>query len=304
MIRVLTGENTFEVDQALQAIIAGFDGKPERFDGSSLELRQLPDLLMGVSLFASKRLVIISGLSENKSTWAVFGDWLGRVSDDIELVLVEPKLDKRTVTYKELKKMADINEFNLWSDRDRAKATSWLIDESKKLGSIIYTSQAQLIVRRVGIDQWALFRAIEKLSLLEEVTVGAIEDVIDATPTESVFSLLEAALGGDRVRLSGMLNVLEQTEDAFRLLALLSSQVFQMAAAAVAGDDDSIVKDFGVHPYVASRLSVGAKELGRGGARKLINIFAKADDDIKLSRGEPWLIIERALMQVAVIAKK
>jgi DNA polymerase III delta subunit len=299
MIRVLTGENTFEIDRALQAIISGFDGTSERFDGLDLELRQLPDLLMGVSLFASKRLVIISGLSENKSTWAVFGDWLGRVSDDIQLVLIEPKLDKRTVTYKELKKLADISEFNLWSDRDHAKAASWLIDESKKLGLAIDAKQARLIVRRVGINQWALFRAIEKLALLEEVTVSAIEDVIDANPTESVFGLLEAALSDDRVRLSGMLAVLEQTEDAFRLLALLSSQVFQMAAAAVAGDDDSIVKDFGVHPYVASRLSAGAKDLGRGGARKLINIFAKADDDIKLSRGEPWLIIERALMQVA-----
>jgi hypothetical protein len=38
---------------------------------------------------------------------------------------------------------------------------------------------------------------------------------------------------------------------------------------------------------------------GRAGARRIVAVFAKADDDIKVSRGDPWLIIERTLLQVA-----
>lgn len=111
MITLLTGENGFEIERALKRIVTDFEGTPEKIDGSELELRQVPDLLMGVSLFADKRLLIIKNLSENKAVWADFGDWLERVSDDIHLVLVEPKPDKRTRTYKDLQKAAEVKEF-------------------------------------------------------------------------------------------------------------------------------------------------------------------------------------------------
>ncbi len=47
MITLLTGENTFELEQALNQIVAGFHGVAERIDGSELSTKNLPDLLMG-----------------------------------------------------------------------------------------------------------------------------------------------------------------------------------------------------------------------------------------------------------------
>ena len=88
MITLLIGDNSFEIERALRQITADFDGVVERIDGSSLQLAQLPDLLMGVSLFATARTVVIRDLGSNKAIWSVFGDWLPRISDDIHLVLV------------------------------------------------------------------------------------------------------------------------------------------------------------------------------------------------------------------------
>jgi len=59
MITWLIGENSFEVREALKSIESKFDGSPERIDGTELTLAQLPDLLMGMSLFATERLVVI-----------------------------------------------------------------------------------------------------------------------------------------------------------------------------------------------------------------------------------------------------
>ena len=106
MITLLTGENSFELREALQSIVKGFDGNAERIDGANLELRQLPDLIMGGTLFAEKRLVVISGLSNNSALWQKLPEWLPRVSDDVHLVLVDEKPDKRTVSYKSLKEVA------------------------------------------------------------------------------------------------------------------------------------------------------------------------------------------------------
>ena len=133
------------------------------------------------------------------------------------------------------------------------------------------------------------------------IDTATIENVIDANPTENVFNLFEAALKGDRARIADMLLVIEQTEDPFRLFALLAGQAFQLAAVITASPSDDIAKDFGIHPYAISRLEASARKLGRGGARKIINIFAASDDDMKLSRADPWLLIERSLQKVAAI---
>lgn len=301
MITVLTGENTFEVNYALQAIVRAFDGSPEKIDGSELELKQIPDLLMGGTLFASKRLVIVKGLSENKSVWPNFADWLPRVSDDIHLVLVEPKLDKRTKTYKDLQKIANVTEFAAWSERDTAKAEQWVAGEARALNIEIDNGSVRLLVQRVGADQWLLHHALQKLSVLDRITPEIITEVIDANPIENVFDLFESALRGNAVKVKQMITTLELTEDPYRLFGLLGGQVFQLAALAVAGDKPGaeVAKDLGVHPYGLGKLQSYARTLGRAGARRVVAAFAEADSAMKTSAADPWLLIERALIKVA-----
>lgn len=299
MITLITGENTFEIDNKLREITADFSGVVERVDGSQLELRQLPDLLMGSTLFADKRLIIIKDLSDNKIIWTDLINWITRLSEDIELVLVDTKPDKRTVTYKQIKNFATVLEFDLWSDRDQFKATQWLDSIAKQQGLKLNKKSVQLIIQRVGMDQWALSNAIEKLALMSTVTDEIIEDVIDTTPAENVFNLFDAALRGDKTKITRMIKTLESTDDPFRLFALISGQAFQLATLAVSLPTDSVAKDLGANPYAISKLLPAAKRLGRLGARKIVATFAQADDDLKLSRADPWLLIERALMQVA-----
>jgi len=299
MITVLVGDNSFEIERETARIVSEFDGVAERIDGSELELRNLPDLLMSGTLFADKRLVIIKNLSENKSVWPDFGDWLVRVSDDITLVLVEAKPDKRTSTYKALQKQAAVSEFTTWTDRDEGLAVKWVANEAKRMGLELDTKSVQMVVRRVGFDQWNLIHALEKLQLAGAVTPELIEEIIDAEPSENVFNLLDASLKGDREKVATMLKTLELTEDPYRLFSLLSGQAFQLAAVTVAGPSDQVAKDLGVHPYAVSKLQTAAKKLGRAGTRNIIAEFAKTDDDMKLSRADPWLLIERTLLAIA-----
>jgi DNA polymerase-3 subunit delta len=301
MITVLTGENTFEVARALQAIETSFAGETEKIDGSELDLKRLPDLIMGGTLFAAKRLVIIKQLSDNKTIWPEFSDWLPRVSDDIQLVLVETKLDKRTKTYKDLQKVATITEYSAWSERDTAKAEQWVAGEARTLGCEIDSASVRLLVQRVGPDQWLLHQALQKLAVVDEVTPEVITNFIDANPVENVFELFEAALRGNAVMVHDMIQTLELTEDPYRLFGLLSGQVFQLAALAVAGERQSseVAKDLGVHPYGLSKLATPARKLGKIGVTKVVAAFAEADAGMKTSATEPWLLIERALIKTA-----
>jgi len=301
MITLLIGENSFEIERALGEIASGFDGSVEKIDGGALQLKNLPDILMGVSLFATARVVVIRGLGQNKSIWPVFGSWLDKISDDIHLVLVEPKPDKRTVTFKALKNTATIRELQPFSDRDVVSVEKWVNAEANKMGLVMDNKCVQALVNRVGFDQWQLFHALQKLALVDAITVDVINDVIDLNPFESVFNLFETALRGDRAGLKGMLRVLEQSEDAFRLIALLSAQVFQLAAISSAERTDNVAKDFAIHPFVVSKLSSVARKVGARGVKRLVDIFVTLDDDSKVSKAEPWVLVESALLKVANI---
>lgn len=302
MITVLTGDNSFEIERALQQIIAEAALVVERVDGATLDIKHLPDLLMGATLFAQKRLVVIRNMSENKSLWADFGSWLARVSDDIHVVLIEPKPDKRTKTYKDLQKIADIQESKAWTERDGSRAEQWVIGEAKQRGYELDKKCARLLVERVGIDQWLLDQALEKLAVVDSVTPELILEIIEANPAENVFNLLETALRGNASRLPSMIATLEVAEDPYRLFGLLSSQGFQLAALSVTDKSPSeVAKDLGAHPFVLSKLAPHATRLGHSGSRRLIGALAEADSGMKTSSGEPWLLIERALVKIAQI---
>lgn len=299
MITLLVGENSFEVSRNVEALVSDFNGSVEKYDGTEVAINQLPDLLMGASLFADNRMVIIKNLSENKSVWNGLGGLLSKVSDDVHLVLIESKPDKRTSVYKSLQQLAKITEHNLLTERDKTKVETWVQKEAKSLGFELDKKSAQFLVQWVGVDQWQLFNGLQKLSLVDEVSEEVIKDIIDANPVENVFNLLEVAVEGDKARIKSMINSLSTTDDAYRLAALLSSQVFQLAAVMSAGPDDNPAKDFGIHPYVVSKLRVLSKKLGKNGVTRLVQTFADLDEQLKTSSYEPWLLIEKALMTIS-----
>ena len=68
---------------------------------------------------------------------------------------------------------------------------------------------------RVGLDQWQLFHALEKLAVLGDITPEIIEQTIEANPTENVFNLLDAALRGDARKVHDMIGTLERTQDPY-----------------------------------------------------------------------------------------
>lgn len=303
MITLLMGENSYEIHQRLRQLEAEFQDTVEKLDGAELELHNLSDLISGTGLFHQKRMIVIRDLSSNKTLWEKLPDWLDRTSDDIHLVIVEPKPDKRTKTYKALQKSANVLEYKPWSERDDAQAAKWIMSEAEARTLALTPALARLLVARVGVDQWQLTQALDKLLAAGEVTEDVITNVIDARPSENVFDLFETALKGDIGRLRELLAALNATEDPYMLFGLLSGQAFQLMALALARDEQDVAKDFGVHPYALSRMRPYARQRGSAGAREVLLAFNQADEAMKTSYVDPWTVIEQVLFTVAAPSK-
>jgi DNA polymerase III delta subunit len=152
------------------------------------------------------------------------------------------------------------------------------------------------------LDQWQLYHALEKLAVLERIDAAAIENTIEAQPSENVFNLLDAALNGKTERVHTMIQNLQRSQDPYMTFGLLAGQVFQLVTLNVADKSSGeVAGDIGAHPYALGKLAPYAKKLGRTRAKKLVTIFADADTAMKSTAADPWLLVEESLIKTASV---
>lgn len=295
MVYLLTGENTFELERRLGELVAGFDGDVERVDGEGLQIEQLPDLLSGVTLFSSKRLVVIKNASSNKSLWAVLGEWLEKeVGND--LVFVELHPDKRTKTYKWLEKHATVF---LAKELALREAVQWVVDEASKRKVALSSELAPFFVDYVGVDQWRLASELEKLALGGGgIDKDRIRELVEPTPQATSFELLDAAFAGHHEAIEQLLSIVSRQEDPYMFFGLLSGQVYALLLMKTAGSKrpEAIAEEAGIHPFVLRKVSGLAARLSMAQVRRIVAELAELDANMKSRPTEPWTQIQAMLL--------
>lgn len=295
VIYCLFGENTYLRDQALAALVG--DRTIERVNGQSLGVRDLPDLFMGQSLFAADRLIVIRNLAENAAVWQELETYCDQESSETTLIILETKPDKRTKTFKALQENAQVREFML--PKNAAEAIKFTLDEAKNRHLKFDRRLAQQLVDRTGFNPWEIIHALEKLAVLDIIDEAAITRSIDASPSEQIFGLLEASLNGRVGRVHAMCETLALSEEPYRVMGLLATQVTYLAALVAADTRQPIAADLGTKPFAIDKLRTVAKKMTRSELRRIVDALATADDQMKSTGAEPWGLVEQALMKIA-----
>lgn len=286
MIHLLTGENTYEIEQQLKKLVTEFDGDVERVDGSELTLEALPDLLAGVTLFSSRRLVVVKNASQNKPLWTTLGEWLEKGIDN-DLVLVEPKPDKRTRTYKLLEKQAEVFAAK---ELQPYEAVQWLLQQFPK-GQTFRKELAEFLVEYVGTDQWRLESELNKLVLAgQPVTKELIQELVEPTPQATSFELLDAAFRGHTAEMNRLFETVSQGEDPYMFFGLVAGQIYALALikTGTGKRPDEIAQDAGIHPFVVKKVSNLAQDISKNELNVLVARLAELDANMKSRSVPPW----------------
>lgn len=297
MIYLLTGENTFESERRLGELVAGFEGDVERVDGSELTPDQLPDLLAGVTLFSTDRLVVIKNASSNKPVWTALGEWFEKGVDN-SVVLVERMADKRTKTYKWLEKHAEVVTTK---DLQPFEAVKWVEAEAKQRKLELTPDTARFFVDYVGADQWRLSAELDKLALAGKlVDKELIRELVEPTPQATSFELLDAAFAGRRGDVEQLLQTVAREEDPYMFFGLLAGQVYALALAKTAGGKslDAVAKEAGIHPFVLKKVGGLARGLSVTEVKKIVKQLAELDVNLKSRSVEPWVQIQVFLLSL------
>lgn len=111
MIRIFTGEDRIKAKQEVAKIL-GDDY--EVIEGVDLMVGDLPSVFKGASLFVEQRNILIRDMAVNREVFEKLPEYLDTPHN---VIILELKLDKRSVAYKAVKDKVEIREFALPKDK-------------------------------------------------------------------------------------------------------------------------------------------------------------------------------------------
>ncbi len=268
-------------------------------DGATVAPEELPQLLMGASLFAPERLVVIDDASTQKVVWEKLGDYLPDVGEGTDVLLVAPTADKRTRTYKWLQKTSEVITPAVPNE---AQLVNWVQAQTRSKDVDIDPNVARYIIEFTAGDQWQLQNDIEKLALAgKPVTPELVRELLVPNPASSAFDLLDAALNKQSSQVAKLLDGVKAHEDPYRFFGLLSNQIFAVLIIAAAGNrpPDTVAKDSALHPFVVRKTQPLARKLSADDRKRLAEVAATTDMQLKSSGVEPWVLITAALKTIS-----
>jgi len=257
MVWCFTGLNTFLLQSSLQTIQSDFRSKYgdfaiEKIDVSDTSVGNILDILGAMPFLTERRLVIMHGLVANKLATEHIQKILEGVSEQTDVIFVEPKLDKRSALYKTLKKQTDFKEF---LQIDTQSAPQWLVQQATERGGTLSLADARYMVQRMGANQMALSNQLDVLLLYSlNIDRKAIDLLTDKTPQSSIFDVLEAAFGGNTVRAIELYDDQRaQNVDPLAIEALFVWQLHILLLVKAANQAKKPVTQLGISPYVAQK---------------------------------------------------
>ncbi len=304
MVTALTGANSFMLQKELHRIVNDFvkeftDMGLDRIDGEEAEYDRIRESLESLPFLASKKLVVLRSGGANKQFAENADKLLKGLSDSTDVVLIEPKLDKRLAYYKLLKKTTEFKEFN---ELDGHQLARWLSSQAKEQGGELSSADANYLVGRVGINQQLLSNELAKLILYEpKITRDTIELLTDRTPHSTIFDLLDAALSGRTKQAIELYEEQRQQKvEPVQIIALLSWQLHVLALIKTADgrDANQIASEAKINPYVVRKSMAIAQRLVLADLKKLITDVRVLDMRLKSESIDPDEAMQHLLMTI------
>jgi len=302
----LAGENAFGLRHELDRLVGDFvaehgDLALERLDGEDAEFARLQEALTSLPFLASKKMVVISRGSANKRFVEQIEKLASELPETTDVILVEPKMDKRSVYYKFLKKSTDFREF---IQLDLNGMSRWLVDEAKARGGSLNQRDAQYLVERVGLDQQFLSNELEKLLLYQPaITRETIDSLTEPTPQSTIFQLLEAAFAGNGKRAMALYQEQRTLKvEPPQIIAMLAWQLHVLALIKTAGDRsaDAVASEAKISPYVVRKSQTISGKLSYAELKQLIADLLDIDVRSKRTALDADEALQNYLLKLAI----
>lgn len=287
MVVTLTGVNDFlrkaELKKLVDEFVAAYtDMAVERYDGDDAEPGRMRESVGSMSFLTERKLVVLYEPGKQKAFAEKIEEVLKDVADTTDLVIVEPKLDKRLTYYKTLKKATDFRDF---TELDANGLGRWATEYAKGKGGTLSPSDARFLIDRVGASQQLLSAELDKLFAFDSnITKVSIESLTESTPQSTVFELLDAAFSGNAKRTMELYHEQRALRvEPQAIIAMLAWQLHILALIKAAGgrSADDIAREGKINPYVVRKTQGLVRTLTLERLKRMVRELLELDTKLK-----------------------
>lgn len=304
MIVTITGANDHLRKSELAKRVAAFideydDMAVERFDGEEASTDRMREALQSMPFLSARKLVVLREPGKQKAFAEDIATILEAVSDATDVILYEPKLDKRSSYYKTLKKQTEYLEF---ATLDTPELIHWIQAYTKEQAGTINLSDTRLLVDRIGPNQQLLKSELDKLlGYSHDITKQTIELLTEPMPQSTVFELLDAAFAGKTARAFDLYH--EQRSLKVEPQAIIAMLVWQLHILAVvkagsAGGAENIAKTAKLNPFVVRKSQGLVRNMSFEHIKRLIADLLQLDRQLKSTAIDADEALQLYFMQV------
>ncbi|HEV2403442.1 MAG TPA: DNA polymerase III subunit delta [Candidatus Saccharimonadales bacterium] len=307
MLITLTGENDYRRNNELQKLIADFiekytDMAVEHIDGEDSSYERLQESMQSLPFLTARKLVILKEPAKQKAFIEHVGDLLRGVPETTDVVIVEPKLDKRLTYYKVLNKQTD---FRTYSELDAKGLAVWAIAYAKEQGGSLNAQDARLLIDRLGTNQQLLQHELDKLVTYDSnITGGSIRQLTEPMPQSTIFELIDSAFSGNMqhtLQLYREQRALKVEPQA--IIAMLAWQLHVLALVKVSGPKsaDEVARTAKLNPYVVRKSQALVHSLPLQHLKTMIGQLLQLDLRLKSTSIDADEVLQNYLL--ALVAK-
>jgi len=306
VVITLTGVNDFSRQAALRKLVQDFiaehtDMAVERLDGEETTADRMRESAASLPFLTARKLVVLREPSKQKAFAEQISPTLKDVAETTDLVIVEPKLDKRSSYYKTLKKETDFREYN---DLDGNGLARWAAEHTQGQGGTISTGDARLLVDRVGPNQQLLAAELAKLLAYDpHITRHSIELLVEPMPQSTVFELLDAAFNGKAARTMELYREQRALKvEPQAIIAMLAWQLHILAVVASGAprSADDIARAAKLNPYVVRKSQGLLRGVGLDHIKRMISSLLTLDRTLKSAAIDADEAVQLYLLKLAI----
>ncbi len=287
MIITLTGPNSFRLNNEVKDLINKYRDKfgdfgLEKLDGEEVPSARMIEAAHSLPFLAPKKMLILRNPSFQKQ----FAESIEQVIKDVpgtnDLVIVEPKIDRRSSYFKLLKTKTEFNEY---LELDTTQLNNWIVQYIKTSGGSISSTDANYLIERVGQNQLLLAQELDKLVIYNpKIARDAIESLTERSPQSSIFELLDAAFSGNTAKAIELYNEQRALKvEPQQIIAMIAWQLHVLAVIKSSGQRsiEEIVKQAKLNPYVLRKSANIAKNIRLTDVKLLVGRAFRLDLRLK-----------------------
>jgi DNA polymerase-3 subunit delta len=272
----------------------------ERLDGDEVSYERMREAVESLPFLTVRKLVVLREPGKQKAFAEHIEQFLDAIADTTDVIIVEPKLDKRLSYYKTLKKRTEFKEFG---ELDINGLARWAVEYAKESEGSLTAGDARFLVERVGTNQQLLAHELDKLLMFDaQITRSSIELLTEPLPQSTIFELLEAAFAGRMERAMELYSEQRTLKvEPQQIIAMLAWQLHVLALIKAAGSrtPDDIARTAKLNPFVVKKSATVARLLTPPRLKTLVHDLFVIDGRLKREPIDPDEVLKMYLLGLA-----